>query len=165
MALLEERLGLFNDHEAFPPVGGEAHHQIESLPYGRVTPRSGVADLQQSDGLSVSYYPYVELIQDHLAHGRILAAQKLFEFARDLIPSDSKLAKALAPPKIKKSDRRDVDRSAEFHWLDMNSGRFRGQWVALVGDNLVASAESLDELLSTLRASPPPGKPLIHHLD
>lgn len=110
-------------------------------------------------------FPYADLIREHLAHGRILAAQDLLDFARSSIPSDSKLVKALAPPRIRQIDTRDVDRSPEYRWIQTNSAKFQGQWVALLGEQLVASAATLAELLSALRASPPPGKPLIHHLD
>jgi hypothetical protein len=154
MALLESQLvGLFNDHGS----------EIE-MPPGREIPQESISNVQQSGG-PFAFYPYSDLIREHLANGRVLAARNLFEFARDRIPFDSKLVKALAAPNIKKSDKRDVDRSAEFRWLSANGGQFRGQWVALVGERLVASAPSLDVLLSDLKASPPPGKPLIHHLD
>ena len=122
---------------------------------------------ESATGLSggVRTFPYADLIREHLTHGRILAAQNLLEFARDLIPADSMLVKVLAPPRIKKSEIRGVDRSAEFRWLDEHSLKHSGQWVALLGENLLASAPSLAELLSILKANPPSDRPLIHHLD
>lgn len=130
-------------------------------------PPRGDVRSQPSTGLvgGISSFPYADLIRELLGEGRILAARSLFEFARDLIPQDSNLVKALAPPRIRRSDRRDVDRSAEFRWLHLNGPQHRGEWVALVGDRLVASATTLSELLSELKAHPPAGKPLIHHLD
>lgn len=113
---------------------------------------------------SLSNYPYARAIRLLLEQGRILDAQKLFEFAKDLI-QDPKLHKALAPPQIKTSSKRDVDRSAEFRWLDLNGARFRGKWVALLGEELVASAETLRELLVQIKAVPQEGKPLVHHVD
>lgn len=62
-------------------------------------------------------------------------------------------------------DRRGPNRSAEFRWLEANSTRYRGQWVALLGEELLVSAGSLKELLGHLQEHPPSGKPLIHHLD
>jgi len=106
-----------------------------------------------------------EQIRSLLVEGRILEAQNLFDTAGDLLPADSKLRQVLSPPRIRKSDRRDVDRSAEFHWLDVNSAKFKGQWVALIGESLVASAGTLAELLSQLDVTPLSGEPLIHHLD
>jgi hypothetical protein len=126
----------------------------------------GLGSLQPAGlGGGVRTFPYADLIREHLAHGRILAARNLMEFSRDLLPPDSTLVRVLAPPKIRKSDRLDIDRSAEFRWLQANSSNFRGQWVALVGESLAGSAATLAELLASLKASPPPSTPLIHHLD
>lgn len=137
MAILEPMRGMLNEHQ----------------------PSAGLA----AGGLKT--FPYSDLIREHLLHGRILAARNLLEFARDFISPDSNLISALAPPRIRKSDRGDIDRSLEFRWLAANGATFQGQWVALVGQGLIASAPSLAELLAALRASPPSGKPLIHHLD
>jgi hypothetical protein len=160
MALLEPtHLGAFSDDlpdlvEARLPIPAarQDHNPVSHAPAGLVG-----GDLQS--------FPYTDLIRQHLAHGRILDAQKLLEFARDLIPADSKILKALAPPRISKINRRDVDRSDEFHWLRSSGAKHRGQWVALVGDSLFASAATLATLLSDLKANPPSSKPLIHHLD
>src|SRR5450759_1405933 len=45
-------------------------------------------------GLRAVPFPYADLIHEYLAHGRVLAARDLLNFARTLIPSDSKVAKA-----------------------------------------------------------------------
>ena len=74
------------------------------------------------------------------------------------------IRKVLSPPIIKKSDLRDVDRSPEFRWLNENSSRFWGQWVALVGENLVASSDSLKDLLAQIKLLHFERRPLIHHL-
>jgi hypothetical protein len=166
MALLDNNLlGVFNDHSSDlqeTTLRAPSNRGVASLP------SQGDLELQQSSGLDtggIKAFPYADLIREHLGQGRILAARNLLEFARDLIPPDSKLVKALAPPRIKKSDRLDVDRSAEFRWLQANSSRFQGQWVALAGDSLVTSAATLAELLAELKANPPSSRPLIHHLD
>ena len=165
MALLEPILvGIFNDH--FQDLSSLSEAQRETSSAWPTPPQTSQGD-QQSAGLAsggLRTFPYTDLIREHLAQGRILAAHKLFDFARELI-SDSKLVKVLSAPKIRKSDRLDVDRSSEFRWLRENSSKFQGQWVALVGSGLVASAASLAELLAQLKSSPPASSPLIHHLD
>lgn len=115
-------------------------------------------------GCGVRAFPYTDLIREHLSQGRITEAKNLLEFAKDLLPPDSRLLKVLAPPRIKKSDQLGVDRSTEFRWLQENSTRYQGRWVALTSSGLFASATTLAELLAELKASPPPEKPLIHHL-
>ena len=97
--------------------------------------------------------------------GRILDAQDLLEAAGPSVPVDAKLREVLAPARVRISDVRDSDRSAEFHWLRTKSGPYRGQWVALVGPELVASAPSLKELRVQLAASPEAGSPLIHRIE
>lgn len=132
------------------------------------TPAVRQSEYRSVEGLGgggIKEFPYVDLIRDHLAHGRILEARKLFEFARGFIPMDSRLSTALAPPKIKKSSRRSVDRSAEYRWLDENSAKFRGKWVALAAGRLMASCDTLKGLLASLDASACGISPLIHHLD
>ncbi len=57
-----------------------------------------------------------------------------------------------------------IDRSAEFHWLRTKAAEYEGKWVALVGENLVASSDTLKELLARLAELQVEQKPLIHHL-
>ncbi|HEX6902762.1 MAG TPA: hypothetical protein VF789_23815 [Thermoanaerobaculia bacterium] len=137
------------------------------MPRNEEISRRTESSLQHGQGSlrgDVKTFPYIDLIREHLAQGRILDAKNLLEFARDVIPPDSKLLKVLAPPRIKKSDQLGVDRSNEFRWLRENNARYQGQWVALTDDGLFASAATLADLLVELRASPPPVEPLIHHL-
>lgn len=118
----------------------------------------------RSQPSSPTCFPYARELRMLLEQGRIREAQRLFEFAKDYV-QDPKIREALAPPRVKKSSRKDVDRSAEFRWLDLNSARFRGKWVALLGDSLVASADSLRELLASLKALSLKSRPLVHHVD
>lgn len=99
-----------------------------------------------------------------LAEGQIWEAQELLKSAGDRVPADSKLRKVLGPPRITRSPVKGVDRSAEFHWLKTKAAEYEGKWVALVGENLVASSDTLKELLSRLAELQLEQKALIHHL-
>jgi hypothetical protein len=99
-----------------------------------------------------------------LARGRIFEAGKLVENAGDLLPEGSSLRKIFAPPRFKDVDRRDVDRTPEFNWLKANGSVYSGKWVALVGENLVACAETLDELLAEIEGRSFVHNPLVHHI-
>lgn len=104
-------------------------------------------------------------IRDLLAEGRIWEAQELLKSAGgDQAPVDPKLREVLAPPRIRKSPVKGVDRSAEFHWLKTRAADYPGKWVALVGDDLVASSDTLKELLARLAGRHFEREPLIHHL-
>ena len=105
-----------------------------------------------------------EQIRSLLAEGRILEAKNLFDTEGDRLPVDSKLREVLSPPRIKRSDYKGVDRSPEFRWLNTHADEHQGKWVALVGENLVASSDSLKELLAKLDQLRFERQPLIHHL-
>ena len=70
----------------------------------------------------------------------------------------------LRPSRVRKSAVKGVDRSAEFHWLKTKAAEHPGKWVALVGENLVASSDTLKELLAQLAELRLGREPLIHHL-
>ena len=114
---------------------------------------------EQDEGLRLE-----EQLRSLLAEGQIWEAQKLFNASGDLLPADSKLREVLSPPRVKLSDYKDVDRTPEYNWLNTHWDEFQGQWVALVGETLVASSDSLKELLAQLRALRSERRPLIHHL-
>jgi hypothetical protein len=103
-------------------------------------------------------------IRSLLAEGRIWEAQELLESAGDRVPAGSTIRKVLDPPRIQESDLRDVDRSAEFHWLKTKAPEYQGKWVALVGEDLVAATDTLKELLARLAELQLERRPLIHHL-
>jgi hypothetical protein len=106
-------------------------------------------------------------IRSLLMEGRILDAQDLLESVGPDVPIAPKLREVLAPAKVVKgSDVRDVDRSAEYRWLRTQGGRYVGQWVALVGSELVASAPTLKELRAQLAARPDTCvPPLLHRIE
>ena len=114
---------------------------------------------EQDEGLRLE-----ERISSLLAEGQILEAQRLFKTSGDLLPADSKLREILSPPRIRTIDFRDVDRSPEYRWINTHWHEYQGQWVALVGEDLVASSDSLKELLAGLDQRKFERVPLIHHL-
>jgi len=105
-----------------------------------------------------------ERIRALVEEGRILEARDLLKTAGDQLPAGSSLRRILGPPRVSKSDLLDVDRSPEFLWLKKHGDEYKGKWVALVGENLVAASEALKDLLARLDELHLDGKPLIHHL-
>lgn len=103
-------------------------------------------------------------IRSLLMEGRILEAKSLLQTAGDLVPVESKLREVLSPARVTRSARTDVDRSPEFGWLNRHEAEYQGKWVALVGEDLVASSDTLKELLAELAQQRFERKPLIHHL-
>lgn len=79
-------------------------------------------------------------------------------------PALSRLRRLLAPPIVRVSPIRDVDRRREYSWLSEHARAYRGQWVAVLEDELVASAPTLRELRLRLRALGIDRTPLLHRL-
>jgi len=98
-----------------------------------------------------------------LAEGRISDAKRLVDGAGDSLPAGSRLREIFYPT-ITKLDMRDVDRTGEYLWLKENGRNYRGRWVALVGEALVLSTESLKELLAGLEDIETPVAPLIYQI-
>jgi len=94
-----------------------------------------------------------------------MEARDLFEAAGPSVPVDPKMREILAPARVSIGKARDADRSSEFAWLRTQSGPYRGQWVALIGADLVASAPTLRDLRDQLAVRSLPGVPLIHHIE
>src|SRR5947199_10043426 len=97
--------------------------------------------------------PYVPRIWKLLEEARLKAARELLaEALREGSPEPELdgLAKLLAPPKPRMSPVRDFDRTAEFRWLDEHGKEYMGQWVGLLGDELLAHAPTLKELQAKL---------------
>ncbi len=105
-------------------------------------------------------------IRNLLAEGRIWQAQELLKSAGgDQAPVDPKLREVLGPARVLgTSPVRDFDRSAEFHWLKTNWDEYQGKWVALLGEDLLAASDTVEELRAHLAELNPKRRPLIHHL-
>jgi len=72
----------------------------------------------------------------------------------------------LAPAKvIRVGGELEPDRTPEFEWLRAHGREYRGQWVALVENRLLAHSSNLDEVLSTVKGMETSRRPLLHHLD
>ncbi len=59
----------------------------------------------------------------------------------------------------------EPDRSDEFNWLTNPPDSARGKWVALVGSKMVAAANTLPELVKSLRSKSLSGAPLVHRIE
>lgn len=89
-----------------------------------------------------------------LAAGAHLLARNLADHGHRLHPQHEELAKMariLAPPRVRRSDLPpDPAVRADFEWLRIHSTEYQGQWVALKGGNLVASAPTARKLRNKL---------------
>jgi hypothetical protein len=70
-----------------------------------------------------------------------------------------------APARVKAVPIADRPREAEFAWLREHATEYAGQWVALDGARVLATAPKLQELLSRIAAADRARKPLFHRVD
>jgi hypothetical protein len=137
------------------PHHGAARSRTHSL--------GSLADVEQSDIVS-----RVRALHDLLQREEITAARKML----DLIPLSAledpainRLRRALAPPTARSSQRKDGERTQTFAWLRQHAREYRGQWVAVGEDGLIAAAPTLKELRERLRSlAVPAEQSLIHKL-
>jgi hypothetical protein len=109
---------------------------------------------------------YVPRIQGLLEAADLRGARKLLAEALAHGSSESglkSLERLLAPPRQELRPASDFDRSAEIRWLDEHATEYRGQWVALLGNELLAHG-TLDEVTAELKATPPRARALLHRI-
>lgn len=136
------------------------HHTTPVL-HGRSS--GSLADAQHPDLVS-----RVTALRELLRNEQILAARKILDsvsFPTLEEPAINRLRRALAPPTIRLSKRRDVDRTQTFGWLRTHADQYHGQWVAVGEEGLIAAAPTLKKLRERLRSRELPAeRPLIHKL-
>lgn len=150
------------------PRHGVTSFDVIRVPYQgqaefHLHPLASLAGLQNPDIVS-----RVMAIRDLLQKGHIAAARKLL----DLIPvgaleqpAINRLRRALTPPTVRPSERKDTERRQAFAWLRQHAHEYRGQWVAVGDSGLIAATTTLKELRQQLRSLEPAAQqPLIHKL-
>ena len=110
---------------------------------------------------------YVPRIQTLVEEERIREARALVKEALLCNPSEPGLqgwSEVLAPAKtLGTRPASDFDRSAEIRWLEKHWEEYRGQWVALLQDELLAHG-TLDEVMAQLDAIDPGARALLHRI-
>lgn len=115
-----------------------------------------------------THVPVIGLVRALLEQDRVLAARTLLSLAPH--PDDpeaqeqiARLRSVLAPPVVKRTPYVDRERSREYLWLSRHGAGYRGEWVAIDGDQLIAHAASLRKLREAIRGVD--GRPLIHRVE
>lgn len=115
-----------------------------------------------------SSLPYATTIRSMLERDEIQGARKLLSVAVQESGSRGDLEtlqRLLAAPRLKRlAGVRDIDRTADFRTLKQSINE-RGRWVAVVDGQVVGSAPTLKDLLSTLRRLALTRRPLIHRVE
>lgn len=125
--------------------------------------------LPKSQKYSPGNQPFVflENAKRLLSSQRIQDARDILQRGADLHPKDKKIAhllRAISPGRVTTVEGTAPNRSREAAWIRRNGDKYRGQWVAVNGDDLIATATSLKTLLEKLKRRNGNGNsPLVHY--
>ena len=111
---------------------------------------------------------YSDRIRERVAVGDFLEARALLSEALEREDPSEDLShwqRLLGPARVMRvRGERDIDRTADFRWLKERSKEYVGQWVALLGGDLLAHADSLQEILRQLESHPSGSQALLHRI-
>jgi uncharacterized protein DUF5678 len=111
---------------------------------------------------------YESRIQKLVEEDRVGGARKLVEEALRESPDDPTLLswkEVLAPGRVFGSRPVNLEGTAEERWFAAQAGQYSGQWVAVLGENLLAHAPTLQELSTKLKKLAPRNLPVVHHIE
>lgn len=159
----------------FPDTFAATHFSPFGFPRGSTSRPAAQGDLPRDIGwLAVSptmqhhdVVSHITAIRDLLQREQVSAARRLLgliPIGDSEEPALTRLRRALTPPTVRPSIRRDGDRTRAYEWLRQRGWEYRGQWVAVAEDGLIAAAPTLKQLREHLEALGPKQQPLIHRL-
>lgn len=72
--------------------------------------------------------------------------------------------RVLNPDRMARRTAQGRGRTQELAWLRRNTETYRGRWVALLGDELIVSAETFQEVQCAVQERELEGPPLLHYI-
>ena len=112
---------------------------------------------------------YTERIRELLEQDRVQGARKLLAEALERGEQEEELPllqRVLGPAKfLRFVDEREPDRTPEFQWLKTHSKDYRGQWVALAEDHLLAHSAEIQDVHDAVKAMKPHRRPLLLYIE
>lgn len=111
--------------------------------------------------------PTLELgrIRTLLSEGLLREARAVIAEALKRFPSDESLfalSKLTALQKATRVAEKFQPRNQEFQWLDEHRDAYKGKWVALLGNEMVASGDTMKQVLDAMATAGVRGNPLVH---
>lgn len=110
---------------------------------------------------------FVEAIRSLLANGQAGVARRAAAEGAARFPDHPWIQKAnrvINPHRVVTGPAKAPDRTREFAWLREHGGQYRDQWVALLGDELLASGSDLEDVLREVRARGLEAQSLVHRV-
>lgn len=106
-------------------------------------------------------FQLIEHARRFLRQQRIRDARHTLELGSIWYPEDRQIAKLLrtiSPGRVSPTDQTSPDREKETAWIKQHGHKYRGLWIALDKDRLIAFASTLEDLLANISSEHNPGK-------
>ena len=112
---------------------------------------------------------YRDVISAALNNESLRGAQRAAAEGHARFPEDAELERlnrllTFPPARSVPGDGRKRNSQKIYHWLDENEIHYRGQWIAVSEEGLLAAAPTLEELLRRIDEVDPENNSLIHHV-
>ena len=128
----------------------ERHTAIAPLPtrpplVDIISPKSATPDTE--------YFLLIERVKHLLDKQKIRDARRALEIGSIRYPANRQIARLLqtiAPGRVSPTGRASSGRELETAWIKQHGHKYRGKWIALDEDHLIAFAATLKELLANL---------------
>ena len=151
-------------HFEEPPVGSLSRGDLSA----RREPTNVAEAAQQLPEFVIPAFMYLEHARRLLNQHNVGEARGVLRRGAECHPEDDKiggLLRAISRGRASRKTGVTKGRSQEIDWLKRHGQTFRGKWVAVRGDRLVASAGDLTELLANIQAQEDTADlPLIQYL-
>jgi uncharacterized protein DUF5678 len=112
---------------------------------------------------------FLEEIHRIFELGTLRGAREAAERGLELYPDHPELLRihhALGPPEARPvPGYRIPDRQDTFEWLRENEEKYRGQWIAILGTDLIAASPSFKEVYQAALKANLAAPPLLHFVD
>src|SRR4051794_2349160 len=130
--------------------------------------RTGAARRLDLESQNPTPESFLEEIHAIINSGTLRGAREVAERGLALYPDHPELRRlhyALRPYEVRSvpGGRNIPDRQDTFEWLRQNAAKYKGQWVAVLGTDLIAASPDLDEVREAVRSRNLPALPLFHY--
>ena len=140
-------------HHAPTELHFVANRTAVSAPPDRLSPIH--TSTRQSLNPGAQPFMLIERAKQFLSQQRIRDARRTLELGAIRYPGDGQIAsllRAISPGRVSATDRDATNRERETAWIRQHGHKYRGQWIALNGDRLIAFAGTLKDLLADIDA-------------
>ncbi len=152
-------------YDLFPEVNAHDFAAIPPVPVRSPFVHVGSPKPSNSDTQS---FTLIERVKHLLHQQNIREARRSAEIGSVLYPECPQIAnllRAISPGRVSPKESVSIVRERETAWIRQHGPNYRGKWVALDKDRLIAFASTLDELLTNLGAGSTRNKtPFIQYL-